>query len=64
MQGKVITQEFEVNQLSIAKKMMELGCKCIGCRVNLYGYMVWQFERTDKTREYYLEAREHFLKAK
>ena len=49
--------EFEVPQLPIAKMMIEGGAKCKGVRLNLAGYMVFQFERTDKTKEEYNKAK-------
>lgn len=57
METKNKYAEFEVNQLPVAKKMIYEGARCIGVRLNTLGYMVFQFERTDRTREAYAEAK-------
>lgn len=46
---------FEVNQLPIAKNLILSGLKVVNVRINDKGFMVFQFEKTDKTKELYLK---------
>lgn len=55
-------QEFVVNQLLLAKIMIAEGARCIGVRLNIQGYMVFQFERTDRTKNAYAKAKRQLNK--
>lgn len=49
---------FDVKQLKIAKHMIsEFGCTCIKVSVDEKNYMVFSFERNDKTRNAYVESK-------
>lgn len=51
---------FEVSRIKVAKEMMKLGSKCVGCYLDKNGYVIYQFERNEQTLKNYRQVRQQF----
>lgn len=50
---------FDVPQIPVAKEMLKLGAKATGFKLNDKGYIVYLFERSEKTKRLYKQARKN-----
>lgn len=57
-------KNFEVAQLHVAKEMMRLGGRCIGCHLDYRMFTIFEFERTEEVKALYEQARRNLGKIK